>query len=261
MRRRFRIVLEYDGGGFHGWQAQIGLRTVEGCLREALAPLTDAAAMTAGASRTDAGVHALGQVALAVLETRLDAEELARALAARAPTDLGIVSLEEAADDFHPRHSAIEKRYLYRIVNSPRRPTFSQRHGWWVAPPLSLDAMAEGARAIVGRHDFEAFRNRSKDPPEESVRTIRVTRWDCTEEQVFFQVVGDGFLYRMVRNLVGTLVEVGRGRMEPAAIPEILLSRDRRRAGPSAPPQGLYLMEIAYPDTPLCVLDPRPPLF
>ena len=250
---RFRVVLEYDGTDFHGWQAQPGVRTVEGCLREAVAPLSPDGFETTGASRTDTGVHARGQCALVTLTREREPLELRKALAARTPPDMGVVSVDAVGGEFHPRTSAIEKRYLY-VLNDRERPTVLGRgFHWWVPRRLDVDAMAEGSRAWIGRHDFAAFRNRSKDEPPDTVKTVHQVDVSREGEWVFVQVIGDGFLYRMVRNFVGTLVEVGRGHWAPAECGEILASTDRGRAGPSAPPQGLSLMEIAYPDTPRCV--------
>lgn len=259
--RRLRLVLAYDGTEFHGWQYQDGCRTVEGELRIALAEIAAGDVETAGASRTDTGVHALGNCALATLETRLDCTEVQRALTALTPADLAIVECREAAPDFHPRFDAVEKRYLYRVNTAGDDPVFGTRYQWWVRPALDERLMHESGQALVGEHDFAGYRNRSKDEPEDTVRRIRAV--DCRRrgDHVFFQVIGEGFLYRMVRNIVGTLVEVGRGRFPPARVAEILRSGDRGEAGPSAPPEGLYLMEIAYPDTERCAISGSPPLF
>lgn len=273
----YRLLLEYDGSDFHGWQVQDGLRTVEGCLREALrrfvpdadgeppvrpaVPTADDPVRTFGASRTDAGVHAFGQCVIAELDTQVEPDELRRALEALTPPDLGIVSCQMAEPGFHPRFHALEKRYLYRLHLSDREPVFAARRVWWQLPSLDVDAMKRATEPLVGRHDFMAFRNRSKDAPEGTVRTIRHADWRQVGPEVFFQIIGTGFLYKMVRNLVGTLTQVGRGRYTPEQIPEILASRDRTRAGVTAPPQGLYLMEIAYEDTTPCTVDDQPPLF
>ncbi|MCI0651075.1 MAG: tRNA pseudouridine(38-40) synthase TruA [Planctomycetes bacterium] len=256
--RRFRIVLEYDGCGFHGWQEQEGVRTVEGCLREALSAVSKGTIETCGASRTDTGVHARGQCALAECDTRLEAPELARALAALTPADMGIIECRDAAPDFHPRRSAIEKLYLYRVRLAARDSLFSGRYEWRLPGDLDAEAMNKGAAHLVGEHDFAAFRNRSEGEPENTMRRVRLAGWSVRGEVASFQVIGNGFLYRMVRNFAGTLVDVGRGRMAPARVAEILASRDRREAGPSAPPQGLFLVRVAYPDTAPCEPDSAP---
>ncbi|MGE3165838.1 MAG: tRNA pseudouridine(38-40) synthase TruA [Planctomycetota bacterium] len=257
--RYFRLVLEYDGTDFHGWQDQDGTRTVEGCLRTALAPLSRGSIETLGASRTDAGVHARGQCARIALETELTAEALTRAIAARVPADMGLVSCQEVTEAFHPRFLATEKRYLYRLASGPRPPVFGRRWAWWHRGALDLELMNRAALRVVGRFDFAGFRNRSKDEPDDTVREIRVAKWLPGEEGPFFQVIGTGFLYKMVRNLVGTLVDVGRGRLDPGVVDEMLATQDRTLGGPTAPPQGLHLMEVAYPDTSCCALADRPP--
>lgn len=258
--RYFRLIIEYDGTDFHGWQHQDGARTVEGCLRAAIAPLSRDTFETLGASRTDTGVHALGQCVRIGLETDLDAEVLARAIEARTPADLGIVSCREVTEPFHPRFDAIEKRYLYRLAIGPRPPVFGRGRTWWQRQALDLTLMNEAARLAIGRFDFAGFRNRSKDEPEDTVREIRAAEWRPNAGGLFFQVIGDGFLYKMVRNLVGTFVEVGRGKLEPSVVERVLTTRDRTIAGPTAPPQGLHLMEVAYPETPRCELATDPPL-
>lgn len=253
--RALRLVVEYDGTHFHGWQFQSDQRTVEGCLRAGLARLSRDAVATAGASRTDTGVHARGQCVLAHLDCELPVERIHRALNSLVPEDLGVRECREADPDFHPRRRAIEKRYLYRITTGSRSPVFGRDYIWWVRGELDVERMHDAAQVFVGEHDFAAFRNRSKDEPESTVRRIRVA--DCrptSEGSIVFQVIGDGFLYRMVRNLVGTLVEVGRGRFSREDLRAILAASDRERSGPTAPARGLYLMEVSYPDTSSCEL-------
>jgi tRNA pseudouridine38-40 synthase len=254
---RFRLGLEYDGTDFRGWSESDGVRTVAGTLRAIVERITQAAAEeVSGASRTDAGVHALAQCAVVGAETALAAEVFGRALRGLAPPDLGIARCELAPPGFDPRRDAIEKRYLYRIWNGRRSPVLGRRGLWWVAPPLDPDAMASAARSLVGRHDFAAFRNRSKGEPETTVRTVRAVEVRHREDEIWVQAIGEGFLYRMVRNFVGTLVEVGRGALPAAEVAAILAGADRTCAGPSAPPHGLYLAEIVYPgDPPASILE------
>ena len=140
-------------------------------------------------------------------------------------------------------------------------PALGQRYFWWVGPPLDVEAMHEAAQLLVGEHDFASLRNRSKGEAESTRRTLRALQWRREGSHVTFQVIGDGFLYRMVRNLVGVLVDVGRGKLPGGDVTQLLAFRDRRQGGPTAPPQGLYLMDVAYPATGPCVLDPFPPLF
>ena len=241
----YRLVIAYDGTEFRGWMDNDGVRTVQGELKEALQVLTDGSVEVEGSSRTDTGVHARGQLVRVRLQDFIDPESLQRSLQGITPKDIEVVSCQIADAKWHPRFSAIGKRYLYRITNSPRRPLFQEQTCWWVRPELDLEAMNNAALPLIGQHDFAAFRTRSKDEPVDTVRTIYELRVDRAGDRVWIQVVGDGFLYRMVRNLVGTLVEVGRGFRDASESIEILESRDRQRAGVAAPPQGLFLMEVA----------------
>jgi tRNA pseudouridine38-40 synthase len=241
----YRLIVAYDGTDFHGWLHNGGVRTVQGVLLESIAVLTKSSIEVEGASRTDAGVHARGYLARIRLDEYLEPAELHRALHGITPRDIEVISCESVGSDWHPRFDAIGKRYLYRISNTPRRPLFGERTSWWIRSKLDVEAMRTAALALVGRHDFAAFRTRSRDEPEDTVRMIHELTVDRAGDHVWIQVVGDGFLYRMVRNLVGSLAEVGRGYREAQEIASILESKDRCRAGESAPAQGLFLMEVA----------------
>lgn len=253
--RAFRVRLGYRGQGFHGWQFQPDVRTVEGELRAALARLSGQEVETRGASRTDTGVHARGQVVSFELATGMSDAALRRALEALTPDDVRVHRVESVAPDFDPRADAIEKRYLYRIRAASAPSLFDSEYEWWVRSPLDAGAMDAAARAWVGTHDYRSFQNRSPNPPETSVRTILRTRVSRVGSEICFQVVGDGFLYRMVRNLVGTLVTIGSGRWSVDDAKRVLEARDRTAAGPCAPPQGLFLMEIRYPGDPPCPIE------
>ncbi|MCA8962021.1 MAG: tRNA pseudouridine(38-40) synthase TruA [Planctomycetes bacterium] len=254
--RRFRVTLAYCGTAYHGWQAQDGVPTVEGALRAALSKLSRGPVETAGASRTDTGVHAWGQCCLCTLETTLDEPALLRALQSWTPRDISIRRVQEV-DDFHPRFDALEKRYLYRVANGASRPIFAPDLRWWVDRPLDESRMNRATAALIGTHDFAAFRNVSKDEVVSTVRTIRRAEWVRHQERLEFQVIGDGFLYRMVRNLVGSMVEVGRGKRDLEWLAEVRDGGDRTRAGPTAPAEGLFLMEVRYPDDPELDIDRR----
>jgi tRNA pseudouridine38-40 synthase len=243
----FRITLEYDGTGFEGWQIQPGgRRTVQGCLEAALARVTGQAVRVAGSGRTDAGVHARGQVASLRVESRFDAAGLRRALNGVLPADVAVVDSAEAPDDFHARRDARSKLYGYRIWNGSGPSPLRARFSHWLPPPLDLAAMAQAGRDCRGRHDFASFQAAGSDV-ETTQRTLSLldVRGESRGE-IEILVEGDGFLRHMVRNLVGTLVEVGLGRRAPDSMAALLAARDRRRAGTTAPARGLTLLRVSY---------------
>jgi tRNA pseudouridine38-40 synthase len=244
---RFRLTLEYDGAGFAGWQVQPGgQRTVQGTLQEAIARVTGQAARVIGASRTDAGVHAEGQVASVALETALEADALRRALNGVLPADVAVIGAAEASPEFHAHRAARAKLYRYRIWNgaspSPLRAARSHR----VFTALDLGAMHQAGSHLEGTHDFRSFQA-AGSAPGSTVRTLRrVAVGGETRGEVRILVEGDAFLRHMVRILCGTLVEVGIGRRAPSEIPAVLAARDRARAGPTAPARGLTLVRVDY---------------
>ncbi|MFN0056906.1 MAG: tRNA pseudouridine(38-40) synthase TruA [Planctomycetota bacterium] len=258
MSRCFRLVMEYSGAAYHGFKFQGELPTIEGELRRAAERLAGEPVETLGASRTDTGVHALGQCVRLQMRTNLEPAKLARALAAHMPVDIGIVRCEEIAATFDPRRDAQSKRYLYYIQNRARRPVIATQFAWWVRAPLDAARMHTAAQCLVGEHDFAALQNHSKDMPLTTVRTVFAIDWRRRADAVVLQVIGSGFLYRMVRNIVGTCVEIGRGAWDGERLREALNARDRRLAGPSAPAHGLYLMEICYPGMHALEIDENP---
>jgi tRNA pseudouridine38-40 synthase len=244
---RVRLRLEYDGTDFHGWQLQAGGRTVQGELEAAFERIVGRPVRVHGAGRTDAGVHARGQVAHADVETRLDERALQRALNAVLPDDVSVLELGAAAPDFDARGDARWKRYVYRILGRREASPLRRRSAWHHPVSLDLAAMQAAAGTLIGTHDFAAFRGNPRGTPEES--TVRkLIRLDPGAQYDEIQVIAEGqaFLRHMVRNLVGTLVEVGKGRLPPAEVEAILASRDRSRAGPTAPARGLTLDHIEY---------------
>lgn len=243
--RNVKLVLAYDGGGFHGWQEQPGLRTVQGALQDALAEMTAVRPCTRGASRTDAGVHAAGQVVTFRTDARIPCAGFAKGLSSLLRPEIVVVSAEDVPDDFDARRSARGKHYRYRTLAAPRPDPLRRHVTWWVEPPLDLAAMREAAAHLVGTHDFAAFRS-SDCAQKKTVRTV--ARLDVTPDvdEVRFDVEGTTFLMNMVRILVGTLVDVGRGKIRAADVPAIRDGRDRRKAGRTAPPEGLTLMEVFY---------------
>ena len=244
MPRVLKLTLEYDGTEFVGWQRQASGVSIQGLLEDALRPIEGAPVTVHGAGRTDAGVHALGQVCSVALTAGIEPATLARALNAVLPLAVRIARAEVMPDDFHARFSATGKVYEYRIVNGPYVSPFVRRYAWHVIPQLDVLSMRDAAVRLVGEHDFAAFQG-TGSAVDTSVRTIRRLQVEGTSNLVFV-VEGDGFLRHMVRNIAGTLVEIGLGRWSPEAITGILASRDRARAGTTAPPQGLFLVRVLY---------------
>jgi len=247
--RNVKLTIAYDGSDYHGWQNQPGFRTVQEVLTEALRSLLGPRARICGASRTDAGVSALGQVGLIQIDSPIPTENFAKAITDRLPEDMAIVRAEEVPMGFDVIGDVKSKLYRYTIFCGPVRPVLHVRHCWYIPTDLDIQAMDAGAKFLMGEHDFKSFAA-AADHREDSVRTI--FRCDVTDQPadhgrwVYVDAEGDGFLYNMVRNIVGTLVEVGVGRWKPETIPEILEAKDRRAAGPIAPPNGLCLMWIRY---------------
>jgi tRNA pseudouridine38-40 synthase len=259
--RTLKLTLEYDGTDFFGWQVQPDRRTVQGEVERAIAEVSGEPVRIHGASRTDTGVHALGQVASFATGSRLTAPALQRALNAVLPEDVAVRAVDEVDATFHARKSASGKHYRYRIVNRKERAPLERRHALHVREPLDVAAMNEAVRHIVGEHDFQGFETEStlryreleakgRSIEHASVRRIhaaRVTHLPApVDALVAFDVAGTGFLYNMVRTLVGTLLQVGRGKRPPSDVADIVASRERARAGPTAVPRGLFLMRVFY---------------
>jgi tRNA pseudouridine38-40 synthase len=249
--QRHRLVLEYDGWEFRGWQRQADGRSVQASLEDALRQVVGAEVRVHGAGRTDAGVHALGQVAHVDLATRLAPPELRAALNSVLPPDLGLRELTRAAADFDARRDAIAKRYVYRVLNRPEPAPLRRRVTWHLRRPLDLPAMSAAAAAALGSHDFAAFRGApgGADPGEDTRRSLERLDVERREDELLFVAEGRSFLRYMVRNLVGTLVEVGRGSRPPADMARLLATGDRSQAGPTAPAHGLCLHEVRYPSS------------
>ncbi|MDQ3263589.1 MAG: tRNA pseudouridine(38-40) synthase TruA [Myxococcota bacterium] len=254
---RLKLTLEYDGTDFVGWQFQLNGRSVQEVLERALEELLGARHRIQGASRTDSGVHALGQVASFVTERRLPLLAYERGLNGLLPPDLSVVRAEEVREDFDPRLWSLGKRYRYRIINRPGRAPMSRRTHWQVFPPLDVDAMRVASTALIGKHDFSAFRAADCQAAHalREIRSLRVS--GHAGEELVVEVNGTAFLKHMVRNLVGTLVHVGKRKAPPEWVGEVLESRDRKRAGPTAPPQGLELVEVLYGEGPPAHLSPE----
>lgn len=270
--RYFKLILEYDGTDFHGWQVQPDQRTVQGTLIEAFKTITRSEVAVQGASRTDSGVHAFGQVARAAIHSKIPAGKVRAALNGLLPKDVSVRHAEEVSEEFHPRFKTRGKHYRYLIANGSWSHPLQRRVTWHRHQHLDVDRMNEAAEHFVGTHDYAALAPSKED--RSTTRTIYqllVTRFDPPQDfadsalqgtvgdrdsMIAIDVAGDGFLWNMVRTIAGTLVEVGRGSMEPGFIEYLLKSKDRRNAGPTAPPQGLSLVRIFYDSEPR-VVPPR----
>jgi len=253
--RTLRLILSYDGTAYAGWQVQPQCRTVQGVLEAAIEKITGRSTRTMASGRTDAGVHALGQVVVFRTESELPADVLQRALNAELPRDVAVREVTEAAEGFHPIRDAVRKRYRYVIHDGRVRDVFERQYCWhYVRGRLDADAMNRAAQVLLGRHDFSSFESSGAER-ETSVRTVfdisvergRAGRFDRVfPDQIILEVEADGFLYNMVRAIVGTLVEVGRGAQRETWPAEVLRAVDRAAAGPTAPPQGLFLLRVDY---------------
>jgi tRNA pseudouridine38-40 synthase len=243
--RNVRLQITYDGSRFHGWQRQAGCYSVQEALEDAYRSLSGDSLTVHGAGRTDAGVHALRQVAHAHVETRLTDDRLRHALNAHLVEGVAVRRVETCRDDFHARFDARGKRYMYLVATSRFRPPFGEKLFHWIEQPLDLAAMRRAADALVGEHDFSAFAS-SGSPRPDNVRHVRSLHFIARRERFAFVVEGNGFLYNMVRAIAGTLLQVGCGKLAPEAVSEILASRERENAGPTAPPEGLYLVSVLY---------------
>jgi len=243
---RFKLTIEYDGGPFVGWQRQDNGLSVQRALEDAARAYCQADIPVHGAGRTDAGVHALGQVAHVDLPRDDRPAVVANAFNAHLrPHPIAVLKAEKVADDFHARFSATERGYLYRIVNRRAPAVLEQGHVWWVKPPLDVAAMHQAAQVLVGRHDFTSFRatDCQAESPVRTVDEITVTR---SGEIINVTARARSFLHHQIRNIVGTLKLVGEGKWTKANVQRALDARDRAAAGPTAPPDGLYLTHVRY---------------
>lgn len=253
--RNIKLTIEYDGTDYHGWQRQANAITIQQVMEEGIERIVGHPATLFGSGRTDAGVHALGQVANFRTASRIPAEQLHRAINSALPPDIAVVRAEDVGDGFHARFSATSKTYRYSLLCRDARPAVGGRYVAWHRWPLDAARMRAGAAQFLGEHDFSTFETESDR--EGSVRTV--TRFDIEQsafgaspsggpggERLDFFVASNGFVYNMVRAMVGTLIDVGAGRRAPEQIAELLRIRDRRLAGPTAPAKGLCLMKVEY---------------
>lgn len=244
--RNFKLLLAYDGTRYKGWQ-RLGNsdQTIQGKLEAVLTKMVGASVEVIGSGRTDAGVHALGQIANFHAYTPLSCQEICSYLRHYLPEDIGVLSVEEVDAKFHSRYNAARKTYCYRIWNSEQPCVFERKYVWPVPEQFDLRAMKEAAVYFLGTHDFLAFCS-NKHFKKSSVRTIYALDIDRRGEELQFWITGDGFLYNMVRIMVGTLLDVGRGTLHPQDIPELIEKKSRVEAGMTTPARGLCLMEVEY---------------
>jgi tRNA pseudouridine38-40 synthase len=254
--KKFKLLLEYNGTAYQGWQVQKNRLTIQGVIEDRIFKITGEQSRIIGASRTDAGVHALGQVAAFRTESGLDPETIKRALNALLPQDIRVLDASEVDDSFNPRDRAVKKSYFYIIANQRESSAFIYSYAWIIQQPLELKSMVEAAQVLMGTHDFSSFMGTGSSikNPVRKIFSLSIERLGKIDFMtaglkgnfIKIGIEANGFLRHMVRNIVGTLVEIGRGRFTADRIKEILESHDRRLAGPTAPASGLFLERIVY---------------
>jgi tRNA pseudouridine38-40 synthase len=240
-----KVVLEYDGSGFAGWQQQAQGRTVEAELKRALRELTGVEHKVYAAGRTDAGAHAEGQVVNFEMDGRITPARLVAALNARLPEDVSVLTAEVAPEGFHARYSARWRRYRYRYLDRRARPALERGRCWHVGVPLDVESMSAAAKALVGKHDWTSYCSAS-EPPDGRMREMRSAKVARHGDFVELELVAEGFLRGLARSIAGALAEVGKGRKPPEWVGEVLAARDRRLAARTAPAGGLTLVEVIY---------------
>jgi tRNA pseudouridine38-40 synthase len=248
--RNLKLILAYDGSEFAGWQVQPDDVTIQGTLASAIGRITGENLLPQGSGRTDAGVHALAQVATFPTESSVPTANFVKALNDILPPSVRVLEVEEAAADFHARKSARKKTYRYRIFRAAICPPFLARYVWHYPYPLNEQAMIRAAQFVEGEHDFTSFAavdpERGRDVPVSNVRQIFSSHWERQADEFVYTVTGSGFLHHMVRNLVGTFILVGKGTLRPEDMTRILEARIRSAAGATAPANGLYLVKVEY---------------
>ncbi len=244
-KRNIKLTLMYDGIAYHGFQRQKNGITIQECLENAIFEITGEKSTVTGCGRTDAGVHAAAYVANFFTSSSISCEKLPFALNAKLPEDIRVFGAEDMGKDFHARYSAKRKTYAYKIVNRPFSDVFLSRYSWFYPSKLDIEKMKIAAEKIVGKHDFAAFMA-AGSPVSSTVRTVFSLNVSENNSVIDIEVCADGFLYNMVRIIVGTLVYVGCGKIHPDDVSEIILSGDRVRAGVTAPPEGLMMKEVIY---------------
>ncbi|MDA8126855.1 MAG: tRNA pseudouridine(38-40) synthase TruA [Deltaproteobacteria bacterium] len=244
--RNIKMILEYDGGAYSGWQRQLNGLSIQQVLEEAIGRMTGEAIRVHGSGRTDAGVHALGQCAHFHTRSGLPERSLLMGINSLLPSDIAVLELADAPLAFHARYDAQSKAYLYRICNRPVRSALERGHAWFIWTPLDLTAIREALPVFLGTHDFTSFCSTHTDSPDHIRTILSLTAEKDPSGMIAISVEANGFLRYMVRTLVGALVDAGRGKASPADLAAVLAAKDRRLAGLTAPPQGLYLKDVKY---------------
>ncbi len=243
---KIRITLEYDGSNYSGWQLQVGQDSIQARLEAVLEQIFSQKIRVHGSGRTDAGVHALGQVAVFDLPRQFAPADLQRAMNSLLPPDIAIVEASSVCADFDPRRDARLRVYQYRVINRERRSAFDYRYAWLVPAPLDLAAMNAAARRFIGEHDFAAFRSLGSEE-KTTLRRVFVSEWRRAADRFVYRVEASGFMRHMVRTMVATMVAVGRGKLQPAQVTALIEGRDRALVPASAPPVAdCFLVEVRY---------------
>ena len=243
--KNFKITIEYDGGRYCGWQRQTRDPTIQEEIEKALKTITGQKISLIGSGRTDAGVHALAQVANFKCDTKLNAQDFWGAINSLTPEDIVIIGCEQVDDTFHARYSVKSKIYVYKLLNRPNPTALYRQYAWHIRKELNLEAMRTAITHLIGSHDFKAFEGVGS-PRSHTTRSVLGASLSKEAQYLLFEIEADGFLRFMVRNIVGTLVEVGLGKLTPDDFKRILESQDRSQAGPTAPAQGLFLKKVKY---------------
>lgn len=243
--RNIKLTIEYDGTSYGGWQKQKNNRTIQQCIEEAIKLLTGEEVELIGSSRTDAGVHAKGMVANFITNSQIPADKFREAINTKLPDDIGIIKSEEVDKNFHSRYDSKGKTYCYTLVNRYEKVCIGRDYVYQVRDELNYDLMKEAAKYFLGKHDFKAFKTNGSSV-KTSVRTISGLELELKDDVIKIFVSADGFLYNMVRIIVGTLIEVGKGKIKPEDIERIIKNGDRSKAGPCVPPNGLVLEKVFY---------------
>jgi tRNA pseudouridine38-40 synthase len=244
--RNLKLLIEYDGTNYQGWQVQPKGLTIQGMLEDKIRLLTGERVQLFGSGRTDAGVHALGQVAHFKTQSQMDIHSMQRALNSLLPRDIVIQKIEGVEEGFHARKQSKSKVYEYRLLNRNLRSAFHRGYVWHIPQKLNVKEMKKATQHLIGEHDFSSFRSVGT-PTQTAVRRVIRAEWKRGRDGLIrFEIEANGFLKQMVRSIVGTVVEVGKGKINPEQFEKVLKSKDRKKAGPTAPAQGLFLKEVKY---------------